>query len=97
MPTHLHHHHPRPSGLNLRDFDPHRFENDGSVRASSCRCESPNTVKTRETAVTGHGTHAGPKSGHRTRTRGTRDPNTAGAGKPVLFPKLDLHSQMPAA
>jgi hypothetical protein len=45
-----------------------------------------NTAKTRETAVTGHGTHTGAKSGHHTCTCVTRDLKTAGSPVPVLYP-----------
>ena len=43
-------------------------------------------VKTRDTAGTGHGVAAGVKFRDRTRTRVTRDRNTAGLPAPVLFP-----------
>jgi hypothetical protein len=45
-----------------------------------------NTAITRETVITGHGSHAGTKNGYRTRTRITRGPKTAGLPVPVVNP-----------
>ena len=39
-----------------------------------------------------HGFRAGARSGHRTRTRATRTPDTAGSAKPVLYPRCAAYS-----
>ena len=50
------------------------------------------SVKTRDTVVTGHGVASGLEFGNRTRTRVTRDRDTAVLPVPVIFPNSNrLH------